>query len=188
MRLKAISFLAAVFLPILLAAPAGALPELCQTIDQKPVLSLQQIRQAELVHYIVVIAGFTPPSPAGKTLEQFYWEEVQILLDNGYPPALAEIEPDRLVTRRYFASVLFQIAVETDPAFAARYGGLTDETSQLRALVESEWLYSETGLLYREEVLSILCTRNIRIEKPVAIDITPVWMSEAVLEVPATTP
>lgn len=188
MRLKICSVLIAVFAAAILVSPSLAIHELCQTVDQKPVLSLQQIRQHELVHYIVVIAGFTPPSAEGKTPEQFYQEEVQILIDNGYPPALAEIEPDRLVTRRYFASVLYQVAIETDPAFAAKYGGLTDETAQLQALVEAEWLYSETGYLYREEILSILCTHNIRIEKPAAIDITPVWMSEAVLEVPATEP
>jgi hypothetical protein len=163
---------------------AASKDDLCSNIDQKPVLSLQQIRQAELVHYLVVLSGQPAPSPEGKSPEQFYNEEVQLLMDLGYPPSLAEIEPDRLVTRRYFASIIFQVLAQTDAGFAAKHGSKTSETEQLEALVEEGWLYSEEGRIYREEILSILC-RVPPMERPQGeIPIEPIVIMNVNLEVP----
>ena len=118
--------------------------------------------------------------------KEFYQEEVQMLIDAGYPPVFAEVEPDRLVTRRYFASVMYQVAVLGDEDFASKYAGLTDETEQLNALVESEWLYAEEGRMYRDEILSVLCTNEFEVvPKPaIAIDVFPEEIMEANLEAP----
>jgi len=159
--------------------------DLCLEVHMKPVLSLQQTNQAELVHYLVVLAGLQPPSPEGKNVEEFYQEEVQMLTEAGYPPVFQEVEPDRLVTRRYFASVMYQVAVASDEEFASRHGGLTDETKQFNALVESEWLYAEEGRIYRDEILSILCTNDIVLPPTApAVEIFPEEILEANLETP----
>ena len=55
MRLKICSFLISVFAVALLVSPSVAIHELCQTVDQKPVLSLQQIRQHEFVQQAELI-------------------------------------------------------------------------------------------------------------------------------------
>ena len=104
------------FLPALLIwGNLYGLSELCHKIHMKPVLSLQQVRNADLVHLLLEISGQKPPSPEGKPPEEMYKAEVKMLLDAGYPPLIAEMEPDRLVTRRYFAAVLFQLAVVNHP-------------------------------------------------------------------------
>jgi len=159
--------------------------DLCNTVDMKPVLSLQQINMAELVHYIVSIApNLSPPDPQGLTPEEYYQIEVQMMVDAGYPPVFAEIEPDRLVTRRFFASLMFELAVATDPEFASKYGDLTDETEQMQALLEEEWLYAEEGRIYREEILSVLCIKQPKIEEVEAmpVEIVPEEIKDATLE------
>jgi hypothetical protein len=158
--------------------------DLCAQVDMKPVLSLQQINQAELVDYMVVLAGLPRPSAEGKTPEEYYKEEVQMLVDAGYPPILSDVEPDRLVTRRYFASIMYQTAVLTDPDFAAKHGGITNETQQLKALVDSEWLYAEEGKIYREELLSVLCTKPLVVPTAEAVAIEPEVIMESILENP----
>jgi hypothetical protein len=173
---------------LLVALVAGgalyAASDLCNKVDMKPVLSLQQVRQAEFVHYLVVLSGLEAPNPEGKTPEQMYAEETKILVDNGYPASLKGIEPDRLVTRRYFATIMYPVACQSDAAFNSKYGGLTDETQQLKALVEADWMFAEEGRLYREEVLSVLCAKKIAISKPPAIEV-PVWIpTEGTLEAP----
>jgi hypothetical protein len=170
----------------LCASALNGQSDLCLQVDMKPVLSLQQVKQAELVHYMVAISGLEPPSPEGKTPEEFYAEEVKMLVDAGYPPVFSDIEPGRVVTRRYFASVMYDLATSIDAQFERKYGGLTDETEQLNALVQSEWLYAEEGRMYREEILSILCTHDVSPpEKPaVDIEIWPEIIQEANLETP----
>lgn len=177
-------------LVIIGATQVGAVAELCERVDMKPVLSLQQINQAEFVHYLVVISGKTPPAPEGKTPEQMYQEETQMLVDSGYPPGLAQVEPDRLVNRRYFASMMFPMAVQSNPDFAAKYGNVTDETQQANALVESEYMYSSEGKMYREEVLSVLCTKGVQITPPqaAAVVVKPIKQKEANTEVPVSEP
>ncbi len=172
---------------ISITSPAFAQSDLCSEIDRKPVLSTQQITQAELVHYIVVIAGYDAPSPDGKTPEEYYQQELSILISAGYPPALKGENPDRLVTRRYYASIIFQIAKETDPAFATRYRDCTDEQCKINALVDSGWMHVKRGTIYREEILSVLCSKDIRIRKAGAvIEIEPVLIMGAELEAPAS--
>lgn len=158
--------------------------EICQQVDEKPTLSLQQIQQADLVHSLILLSGQEPPPAEGKTPEQYYAEEVKMLVDAGYPSILTEVEPDRLVTRRYFGSIMYQIAVLSDKDFASKYGGLTDETQQMNALVEAEWLYAKEGNVYREEVISILCRHPIAFEVAQAIAINPETIIEATLEAP----
>lgn len=168
----------------------GAVAELCERVDQKPVLSPQPLRQHEFVHLMVVISGLQPPSPEGKTPEQYYEEEVQLLIDNGFPPGLAQVEPNRIVTRRYFASMMYPIAVAQDSEFAARYGGLTDETQQANALMEAEYMYSDEENIYRQEVQSVLCTKGLRITPPQAeaVVVKPIQQKEANTEVPVSEP
>ena len=174
----------AAFLTLVCSGALYASSDLCATVDMKPVLSLQQVRQAEFVHFLCVVSGLETPSPEGKTPEQLYAEEVQLLLDNGFPDSLAGVEPDRLVTRRYFTSVMFPIACQSDPGFSAKNGALTDETQQLKALVEADWLFAEEGRLYREEVLSVLCSKRIAVSKPAEVEV-PVWIpTDATLEAP----
>jgi len=173
-RLSGMLFI--LFLTVMTSGIIYAASDLCNTVDMKPVLSLQQVRQADFVHFLVVISGIQPPAPEGKTPEQFYAEETQLLIDAGFPSSLAGVEPDRLVTRRYFTTVMYPVAVASDAAFSAKYGGLTDETLQLKALVEAEWLFAEEGRLYREEILSVLCSRKLVVHKPAAAEVPPLWI------------
>lgn len=184
MRSKLPVMAAVLFLTLVSGGALYAASDLCATVDMKPVLSLQQVRQAEFVHFLCVVSGIETPSPEGKTPEQLYAEEVQLLIDNGFPDSLAGVEPDRLVTRRYFTSVMYPIACQSDPSFNSKFGGLTDETQQLKALVESDWLFAEEGRLYREEVLSVLCSKKISVSKPPAVEV-PIWIpTDATLETP----
>ena len=180
---------------IALIAAAGMVhsqSELCNTVDMKPVLSLQQVNQAEFVHYMASMVGVDVPPSSAATPEEQYEKEVQALVDAGFPPALADAEPDRLVTRRYFASMMFPIAVTVDDEFAAQYGDLTDETQQLEALVNEDWLYAEEGRIYREEMLSILCVhedllQNLAAGPPQEVqEITPVEIREGNIETEAS--
>jgi hypothetical protein len=184
---KVISFIAVSIMVFTMCsiAHAQSKSELCQRVDQKPVLSFQQVSQADLVHYLVVVAGLTPPSEAGKTPEEYYREEVQLLVDNGYPPSLAETEADRLVTRRHFASVMYQLAM-MDPAFAEKYGGLTDENAKINALVEEGYMYTKTGRIYREEILAVLCTKGVPTPEAGALEVEPLMIMGAELETPAS--
>ncbi len=168
------------------SAVAQSRSELCQRVDQKPVLSFQQVTQAELVHYLVVVSGLRTPSREGKTPEQFYQEELRILTDAGLPPSLAEAEPDRLVSRRYFATLMYGVAVRGDPEFARKHGGLTDEAAKINALVEDGWMYTKTGRIYREEILAVLCTKGVPIPEGPALDIEPLMIMGAELEAPAS--
>ncbi len=175
----------------------GQTPDLCMRVDMKPVLSLEQIRMVELVDFISEIAGIKKldiwPSDVSKmTPQEYYQMEVKMLVDNGFPPIFLEIEPERLVNRRFFASLMFQIAMEADPKVQADCKAATTETEQLECLVQHDWLYSKAGKIYREEILSILCEKKDKIitllPTPVILppDIYPEEFKEGVLETPAT--
>lgn len=169
------------------SASSAQTEDVCAEIHKKPDLSSQQITQAEFVHYLVVISGLKAPSQKGKTQQQFYQEELSLLVDAGYPASLKDINADRTVTRRYYSSVVFQIAKEAEPAFAAKYSGCKDEQCKMDALVDSGWMNTKTGKIYRAEILSVLCSKDLTIkEEGAAIDIEPVLMMGAELEVPAS--
>ncbi len=184
---KVISFVAVSIMVFTMCsfAHAQSKSDLCQMVDQKPVLSFQQVSQADLVHYLVVVAGLTPPSEAGKTPEEYYQEEARLLVDNGYPPSLADVDPDRLVSRRYFASIMYQLAM-MDPAFASKYGGLTNESAKIDALVEEGYMYTKSGRIYREEILAVLCTKGVPTPSPGALEVEPLMIMGAELETPAS--
>ena len=175
--------LAVVFIAIGMVGSLYGQSDLCQQVDSKPVLSLQQVNQAELVHLLLSRSGQQPPSPEGKTPEQYCAEEVAMLVDMGYPAILGEVEPDRLVNRRYFATTMYQVAVLADEEFASRHGGLTDETEQMNALMEEEWIFAQEGNLYREEAISILCRHDITFQRrgAVAVDVQPEQINEATI-------
>jgi hypothetical protein len=111
---------------------------------------------------------------------------VRILIDRGYPSSLADIPPDEIVTRRYFAQMVFQVLVENDPEFKAKYGDRQSETEQLDALLESGYIFSTEGKVYREEILAVLC--RLPVPKPLPkgeyIEIAPIVIQDANLEVP----
>ena len=84
---------------LLLAAGLPA-QNLCERVDMKPVLSLEQVQQNELIEFIVELSGLKyqeewPADISGMTPEQYYQMEVQLLVDKGFPPMFLEIEPDR---------------------------------------------------------------------------------------------
>jgi len=175
----------------------GQVPDLCMRVDMKPVLSLEQIRMAELVDFLCEIAGIKqlpswPTDLSKMTPEQYYQMEVKMLVDNGFPPIFLEIEPERLVNRRFFASLMFQIAMEADPKVKEDCANATTETEQLDCLVQHDWIYSKTGKIYREEILSILCEKKDIITPIVPLppilppEIYPEEFKEGVLETPAT--
>jgi hypothetical protein len=130
--------------------------DLCNNVDMKPVLSLNQINQSELVFVINSVLNPNAAAPSGSP-EDFYQQNVNQLVDAGFPPGFADIEPGRLVTRRYYSSIMFQVALMSDPEFASKYGSLTDETAQKQALVSEDYMYAEEGRIYREEILSVIC-------------------------------
>jgi len=181
-RNKSLFFL--VLLTVLISS-RGYGEDLCENVHRKPVFDGQQVKQAELVHYMVVLCGLKAPNPDGKSPGDYYEEEVQLLVDYGFPPALAEVEPNRLVTRRYFASMLFQVAVDCNEEFAEKYGHLTDETDQINALIEADCLYSKEGRIYRKEILSVLCSKSELLSRPKpepVMDLTPVSIIDAAIE------
>jgi hypothetical protein len=173
--------------------------DLCQRIDMKPVLSLEQVRQNELVDFLCELSGIKelpewPEDISGMTPEQYYEMEVNLLIDNNFPPMFMEIEPSRIVNRRYFASLMFQMAMEVDKDVQRDCADAATETQQLQCLVDHEWLYTKEGRIYREEILSVLCTKRDHIEDiippPPAVEIPPItpeeYLIEAILESPAS--
>ncbi len=186
-----------VFFVLLFAGVLVKGQDLCQRIDMKPVLSLEQVRQNELVDFLCEIAGIKelpewPDDISDMTPEQYYEMEVQMLIDNGFPPIFVEIEPTRVVNRRYFASLMFQIAMETDEQVQKDCADATTETEQLQCLVDHEWLYTKEGRIYREEILSVLCNKKEKLEEilprpPIEIPpIVPEEFVEIILESPAS--
>lgn len=171
-------------------------PDLCQRVDMKPVLSLEQVRQNELVDFLCEIVGIKdkpdwPTDISGMTPEEYYEMEMDMLIKYGFPPIFVEIEPSRIVNRRYFASLMFQIAMEVDKEVQSDCADATTETEQLQCLVEHEWLYTKEGRIYREEILSILCNKREDMMKlmpppPVVVPIEPEEFLEATLESPAS--
>lgn len=175
----------------------GQVPDLCKRVDMKPVLSLEQVRMAEFVEFICEIAGIKQlpgwPSEeeiAQMTPEQYYQMEVKMLIDNGFPPIFAEIEPERLVNRRFFASVMFQIAMQVDEKVKRDCANATTETEQLDCLVQHDWLYSKAGKIYREEILAILCSKREALKPPapmfMPMIIFPEEFKGGIIEIPAT--
>ncbi len=175
----------------------GQTQDLCLRVDMKPVLSLDQVRMADLVDFICELAGIKklptwPPDISGMTPEQYYKMEVKMLVDNRFPPIFLEIEPDRLVNRRFFASLMFQIAMESDAKVKEDCKNATTETEQFDCLVQHDWIYSKEGKIYREEILSILCEKKSNLEKLVPVpeirspEIYPEEFKEGILETPAS--
>jgi len=140
---------------------------LCTRVDMKPVLSLEQVRMNEMVEFLVVISGIKSlpgfPSPEevqSMNPEEYYKMEVKMLVDNGFPPIFTEIEPERLVNRRFFSQVMFQVAMQSDPKMKEDCAGATTETDQMDCLEKHDWIYSQAGKIYREEILSVLCEKK----------------------------
>lgn len=172
---------------------------LCERVDMKPVLSLEQVRQNELVEFMTELLGLKerpewPTDISGMSPEEYYQMEVKMLVDNGLPPMFLEVEPDRIVNRRYFASLMFQIAMQVDPAVQADCANAVTETDQLQCLVDHDYIYTTEGKIYRDEILSVLCNKKDVIAQLVAppapllapVVIMPEVFGEAVLEVPAS--
>jgi len=175
----------------------GVGEDLCTRVDMKPVLSLEQVRMAELVDFLCELSGIKnlpsfPKDISGMTPEEFYKLEVKMLIDNGFPPIFEEIEPDRLVNRRFFASLMFQIAMQVDERVQEDCKDAVSETEQMECLIKHDWIYSETGKIYREEILTILCEQRKQLEEVVPPpeikppEIYPEKFQEGVLEAPAT--
>jgi|GEM_PF-1071655 len=177
----------------------GQTPDLCTRVDMKPVLSLEQVRMSELVDFICEIAGLKqlPTWPSQEEISkmdpgQYYQMELKMLVDNGFPPIFMDIEPERLVNRRFFASLMFQIAMDVDEKVKTDCANAVTETDQLECLVQHDWLYSKAGKIYREEILSILCSKKDELKKvlpPPVIkppEIYPEEFKEGILETPAT--
>ncbi len=171
--------------------------DLCNRVEMKPVLSLEQIRQNEFVDFLCEIMGLKdkpewPSDISGMTPEQYYKMEVELLVKYGFPPIFMGIEPVRIVNRRYFSSLMFQIAMEVDKQVQTDCVDAHTETGQLQCLVDHKWLYTKEGRIYRQEILSILCNKRKDIKKLIPappIEILPIRAEEfleATLETPAS--
>lgn len=183
----------------LLAGGTLLAQNLCERVDMKPVLTLEQVQQNELVEFMTQLLGLKerpdwPTDISGLTPEEYYQMEVKMLVDNGLPPMFLEIEPDRIVNRRYFSSLMFQIAMQADPAVQADCANAVTETDQLQCLVDHDYIYSAEGKIYRDEILSVLCNKKDIIAVMVAPPapmlapavVAPEVFGEAVLEVPGS--
>jgi hypothetical protein len=177
----------------------GVGADLCTRVDMKPVLSLEQVRMNDMADFLCDISGLKaspkwpkPDEIAKMNPEEYYKMEVKMLVDNGFPPIFADIEPDRLVNRRFFSQLMFQVAMETDPKVKQDCAGASSETEQLDCLVKHDWIYSQAGKIYREEILSVLCEKKQDVEKiippPVIkpVEIYPDEFRQGILESPAT--
>ena len=173
--------------------------DLCTRVDMKPVLSLEQVRMADMADFMCDISGLKnspswpkPDEIAKMSPEDYYKMETKALSENGFPPIFVDIEPDRLVNRRFFSQLMFQIAMETDDKVKQDCKGATTETEQLECLVKHDWVYSQAGKIYREEILSVLCEKKKEIQSlippPVIAppEINPQEFKEGILETPAT--
>ena len=176
----------------------GNSQDLCTRVDMKPVLSLEQVRMIELVDFLAEISGIKslpswPKDISGMSPEEYYKMEVKMLVDNGFPPIFLEIAPGELVNRRFFASLMFQIAMEIDPQVQADCKDAVSETQQMECLVQHDWIYSDTAKIYREEILSVLCEKReiIKAIVPPPLIVPPEIFGEefkeGILEAPATT-
>lgn len=150
----------------------GVGQDLCLRVDMKPVLSLDQVRMADMAEFLCEIAGLknlpTWPAPAEieqMTPEEYYKMEVKMLAENGFPPIFMEMEPDRLVNRRFFNQLMFQIAMETDEKVKANCKGATTETEQVECLAQNDWISNRASKIYRNEILSILCEKRNNIQE-----------------------
>jgi len=183
----------------------GASEDLCTRVDMKPLLSIEQVRMADMAEFIANISGLNQspswPSPeeiANMDPGQYYDMEVKALADAGFPPIFMEMEPDRLVNRRFFNQLLFQIAMETDDRVRADCGGATTETQQSECLTSHDWVYSQANRIYRQEILSVLCERSSEVHGIIRsssmlgapVPITPAQiqgdLGEGIIEEPAT--
>ncbi len=183
---------------LLLAGGSLLAQNLCERVDMKPVLSLEQVRQNELIDFIVQLTGLKnkpgwPADISNMTPEQYYQMEVNLLVKNGFPAMFREIEPDRLVNRRYFASLMFQIAIQANPQMRTDCANAVTETDQFQCLVDHDYIYSAEGKVYRDEILSILCNKKAdliailpRVRELLAPTISPYMFNEAVLEAPVS--
>jgi len=184
---------------LILAGGTLLAQNLCERVDMKPVLTLEQVQQNELVEFMTELLGLKqrpdwPTDVSGMTPEEYYQMEVKMLVDNGLPPMFLEIEPDRIVNRRYFASLMFQIALQVDENVQADCANAVTETDQLQCLVDHDYIYSAEGKIYRDEILSVLCNKQDIIAQIVAPPppmlapavIVPEVFGEAVLEVPGS--
>jgi hypothetical protein len=160
--------------------------DLCMHLDEKPVLSLNTINQAQFVHMLIDLnPNMSHPTGLNPDSQEYYKAEVQSLIDAGYPPIFGDVEPNHIVTRRYFSSVMFEVAKDKDPKFKEKYGNLSDETARTNALVESEWLYDGNDPnIYYEEVLSVLCAKGVETPPKMGADIVPGIITDAALEGP----
>jgi hypothetical protein len=183
---------------LLLAGGSLVAQDLCERVDMKPVLSLAQVRQNELIDFIVQLTGLKnkpgwPADISNMTPEQYYQMEVNLLVQNGFPAMFREIEPDRLVNRRYFASLMFQIAIQANPQMQKDCANAVTETDQFQCLVDHDYIYSAEGKIYRDEILSILCNKKgdllailPRVMELLPPMISPYMFNQAVLEAPVS--
>jgi hypothetical protein len=177
--------------------------DLCLRVDMKPLLTIEQVRMADMADFLCGIAGLNNapswPSPqeiANMDPVEYYRMEVKLLADNGFPPVFMDMEPDRLVNRRFFNQLMFQIALETDEGVRADCAGASSETEQVDCLTRHDWVYSQANRIYRQEILSVLCERErefhalVPSTSFVTIPITPAQvgadMGEGIIETPAT--
>jgi len=181
-----------------LLALNGNSQDLCTRVDMKPVLSLEQVRMNEMVDFLAEISGIKslpswPSDITGMSPEEFYKMEVKMLVDNGFPPIFLEISPGELVNRRFFGSLMFQIAMEVDPKVQEDCKDAVSETQKMECLIQHDWVYSDTGKIYREEILSVLCEKRVEIKSlippppVVPPEIYVEEFKEGILEAPATT-
>ena len=87
-------------------------------------------------------------------------------------------------------TIAFKTLVSISLLCLSLAGEAASADTAFASLVEADWLYEKdgTGDMTEDEALAILCTHDVRIEKPAVIEIEPAWLSEATLEAPATLP
>jgi len=144
--------------------------DLCNYTDMKPVLSLAQMTQAEFTDVLCEITGLKsspawPKDVSKMTPKEYNQMEVKLLVDNGFPPILQEVEPNALVNRRFFASLMFQIAKEADDQVKKDCANMTSETQQLECLTQHDYVYAKSLSIYRNEILTVLCTKKNVLKK-----------------------
>jgi len=170
--------------------------DLCNSADDKPVLSLQQMPQAELMDVLCEVSGLKktsawPKDVSKMTPDEYYKMEVRLLVENGFPLILQDIAPDAMVNRRFFASLMFQIAREVDEGLKKDCGRAEAETEQLECLVRHDYIYEKSLSIYRNEIITVLCSKQDVLKKllPKAVkppDIFAEEFREGVLTLPGT--
>jgi len=143
---------------------------LCTQLNSKPEIYSGPITHAQLVDALTEIAGLKqkaqwPKDTSKMTAAEYYQLEVKTLVSNGFPSIFNEVSPDALVSRRFFNSLMFQIAVENDATFRKDCKDAQTEDARVECLRNHANIFVKSEKASGDEMLAVLCLKKAMIAK-----------------------